>query len=243
MKTNNIDIKNNKNTVEGRLFSGFRHEMNNFHQALRTHLDTLSTSKRQPVKDRDYSSLAIEKIFDYVKKIKKSAEIRNTLYQWYKNPEQEVSVRQVFELLEEICGKKIEFSDLSEEEINSFKNMQVVDSYSLYELLSQVIFNAKKYGYGELEATIIKKDSEYFLRVFNHTKEPVPDGEIKEILKGEGYRASQTRDEKLGDGFGYKEIKRILVEKGLDKYIDDLIKTGLEEGFCVEMPIIGIVKT
>lgn len=146
-------------------------------------------------------------------------------------------------MLEEICGKKIEFSDLSEEEINSFKNMQVVDSYSLYELLSQVIFNAKKYGDGELEATIIKKDSEYFLRVFNHTKEPVPDGEIKEILKGEGYRASQTRDKRLGDGFGYKESVRILKEKGLDKYIDDLIKTGLEEGFCVEMPIIGIVKT
>ncbi|MDD3436102.1 MAG: hypothetical protein PHC64_03010 [Candidatus Gastranaerophilales bacterium] len=128
--------------------------------------------------------------------------------------------------------------------IDFFKGKEVKNPFQLYDLLSQPILNARKYGKSKPFEIAIEEVTNggktYYAYITNPDTILIPDKEIDEILKGSCYRAEETRDIIEGTGFGFSEIIRILRENGYEDDIPQLIEKGREKGVCVRIPLIGV---
>lgn len=167
------------------------------------------------------------------------------LEKWHDNPQKIIPVNHVITML----GKTIKNIDqeniiLTGDEL--LKNKNVKNPFQLYNLLSQPLMNAIKYGEQKPFKIAVEeglKDGKkvYYASIINPETKPIPNEEIDKILEGNHYRASNVENSKIsGTGFGFTEMIRILKENGYEQDIPNLIAKDRELGVCVRVPLVGI---
>lgn len=246
-------------------FKNFRHELKNIITNRALLVDESLSFSREIVQE-DYPEIVTDKQYlKHLKKALKGAVIDiketintwNLLEDWYKNPEKEVPFKDVLKLIKRIPKNKNLTPSWGELEILNDK--QVKEPTVLYQLLSQPLLNAIKYGEGKpfqikIEEVVSDGRKDYYALFINPETKPIPDAEIDKIIEGLGYRASNARKTKIiGSGLGFSELVPIVKKKAKsvsfwdDKkkafYNEDLlnlIEKGREKGVCVRVPLFGI---
>lgn len=185
------------------------------------------------------------KIKNILRPIKICANRWAILEKWHDNPQKIIPVNQVIEMLSKTI-KNIDQDNIILTGDELLDNKNVKNPFQLYNLLSQPLLNAIKYGEKKPFQIAINealKDGKktYYASIINPETKPVPNEEIDKILEGNHYRASNAENSKIrGTGFGFTEMIRILKENGYEQDIPNLIEKDRELGVCVRVPLVGI---
>lgn len=177
--------------------------------------------------------------------IKNCANKWSILEKWHDNPQKTASVNQVIAMLSKTV-KNINQDNITLTGNELLENKNVKNPFQLYNLLSQPLLNAIKYGEDKpfeiaIEEAIKDGKKTYYASFINPENKPIPDNEIDKILEGNHYRASNAKESQIkGTGFGFSEIIRILQENGYEQDIPNLIEKGRDTGVCVRVPLVGI---
>lgn len=187
-----------------------------------------------------------------IKAVKKCCQNWSILEKWASNPDESIPMKNFLKVLKKTLiraeiGNNAKFQglDVFRGPLFDCDGPKVQNPFQLYNLISQPILNADKYGDGKPFSVIFNKigngrKASYYLSVTNPETAVIPDEEIDIILEGTGHRAEKTKEEVKGTGFGFKEMIRILRENGYEKDIPNLIEKGREKGVCVNIPLIGV---
>lgn len=163
---------------------------------------------------------------------------------WSQNPDQIVPVNSVIKELKE-AYKETKHRGITVKGLELLRGMKVKNPAQLYDIYSQILLNAVKYGEGKPIKIVIKesiKDGKksYYAFFINPKTKALPEAEIADFIKGKGARGSNGKDAKIeGTGFGISEVVRYLKETGHEKNIETLFEKRTQ-GVCVRVPLIGL---
>lgn len=191
--------------------------------------------------DSEYFPFFKQEVEKIIESIKKSVNTRELLEKMETNPNKPVQMSEIMTLLKELSYKDSEGYVVKNEHL--LKGKTTKSPKKLYDnVLSQLWLNAKKYKGDEPFVVAIEKDdnNKLYMTFLNPDTTPLPNSEIDEIIKGNMYRATVTKDKIDGTGLGYKNIIAELKENGLEKDILTLIEKDRERGFKVRVPLFGV---
>lgn len=253
----------NKSSEDSYLIPFFRHEIlakigNNINFHTSPYFREISYPE---VNDAVYTGLQKTNFGKIVKIFEDSTQRFSTLENWYKNKDLTVPITDVKAQLKDALSSYKALNNMENKVYNRtfentpesqihlknlslLKEKNVKNPFQLYNIFSQVLLNAEKYGQGKpidvkISTETINGTKKYFATITNLETKAIPDNEINEILKGSGYRTSSAK-ETNGTGTGYKEIINTLKENGMEDEIPNLIEKGRNKGFSVRIPLIGV---
>lgn len=251
----------NRKIMQGKPFlSWYRHELVNEIMPTVNNVEFMSPAmdsynkifikEKHPniVTDEQYLEFMKNKVASSIETIKEVTTRWQFLEKWADKTDKKVFVFRVLRQLKKTLNKS-QINKFKFKGISKILFKRVENPFRFYNINSQLLLNADKYGEGkpvivEVKKVVKDKKSKYYASYKNLQTKPVPDDQIDEIVKGEGHRSKDAVEAGIqGTGTGLQGVITALKEAGYDDYIPQLIKKGLDSGFIIEIPLIGIKNT